>query len=125
MMKRLVLAAVLLALTGCDSAVKDAESLAASQLRDPSSAQFRNVERVVQPDGRVSVCGEINGKNAYGGYAGFTRFVVDGTTVLIEPSEVIISDADNLSANTEFLHLHTEVCVKAKTTALEAEMAKS
>lgn len=123
-MKRLVLGALVLWLAGCDSTIKDAEGLAASQLRDPSSAQFRNVEKVVQPDGRTGVCGEINGKNAYGGYAGFTRFVVHGTRVLIEPSEVIISDADNLSANTEFLRLHTEVCLKAKTAALEAEMAR-
>lgn len=124
-MKRLVLGAFLLGLVSCDSTIKDAEQLAASELRDPSSAQFRNVEKIVQPDGGTGVCGEINGKNAYGGYAGFTRFVVDGSRVLIEPSEVIITDADNLSANTEFLRLHTRVCLEAKSAALQAEMAKS
>lgn len=99
--------------------------MAASALRDPSSAQFRNVEKIDQPEGGVAVCGEINGKNAYGGYAGFTRFAVHGPRVLIEPSEVIFTDGDSLAASTEFLRLHTRVCLEAKRAALEAELARS
>lgn len=56
------------------------KKLAASQLRDPSSAQFRNIAN----DG-LFVCGEINGKNGYGAYAGFTRFYGDQTMVSIDP----------------------------------------
>lgn len=43
----------------------------ANLLNDPESAQFRNV-RLVEGG---TVCGEINGKNAYGAYIGFTPFV--------------------------------------------------
>ncbi|MFC0634344.1 hypothetical protein [Brevundimonas balnearis] len=90
-----------------------AEATVAAQLRDPSSAQFRAVEVIEQPDGRSVVCGEVNGKNAYGGYAGFTRFVVDGARVELEPSEVVLTN-DGLAASTNFLRLHTEACVRAK-----------
>ena len=46
----------------------------ADSLKDPSSAQFRNVRLVEYLDG-VVVCGDVNGKNSYGGYVGFTNFV--------------------------------------------------
>lgn len=104
------LAALTVALAGCGptkeqqailtKAAKQAESDAAREkedgplkaealkkigdaLKDPSSAQFRNVEvrRIRIPataafkaTETVAVCGEVNGKNGYGGYAGFTPF---------------------------------------------------
>lgn len=47
-------------------------------LKDPSSAQFRNVRAadVTLQDGKKErrVCGEINGKNSYGAYVGFEWF---------------------------------------------------
>jgi len=49
------------------------ESLTRS-LKDPGSAQFRNVRLVDFDEGKV-ICGEINAKNSYGGYVGFKRFV--------------------------------------------------
>ncbi|MBR9820731.1 MAG: hypothetical protein GYB51_06995 [Rhodobacteraceae bacterium] len=45
----------------------------ADLLRDPSSAQIRDVFRV-RLDSTTMVCGQVNGKNAYGGYAGFSTF---------------------------------------------------
>ncbi|TCP43948.1 hypothetical protein [Rhodovulum marinum] len=52
---------------------------------DPNSAQFRNlrVVDVTLANGQHErrVCGEVNGKNAMGGYVGFSMFggvVVDG-----------------------------------------------
>ena len=41
------------------------------QLRDPDSVQFR-AEKLTRAGW---LCGELNGKNAYGAYAGFKRFV--------------------------------------------------
>jgi hypothetical protein len=41
-----------------------------ANLKDPSSAQFRNVVQ----NGDM-ICGEVNGKNGFGGYSGFERFV--------------------------------------------------
>lgn len=42
-------------------------------LRDPSSANFRNIKEVTHFD-RQFVCGEVNGKNIYGAYVGFQWF---------------------------------------------------
>lgn len=60
------------------------EKLAADSVSDPSTAQFRNV--IVSGTDDPTVCGEINTKNAYGAYAGFTRFFSDGVVLaFIEP----------------------------------------
>lgn len=47
-----------------------------NRLKDPASAQFRDVRLVEFSFGQV-VCGEVNAKNAFGGYVGFTPFVSD------------------------------------------------
>ena len=43
-------------------------------LKDPSSAQFRNVKYGKGVPGAWPMCGEFNAKNSYGGYVGFQRF---------------------------------------------------
>ncbi len=45
-----------------------------AELRDPTSAQFRNVRRITLENGTSVFCGEVNGRNGFGGYAGFVRF---------------------------------------------------
>lgn len=60
-----------------------------NQLKDPDSAKFRNIS----VKDKTLVCGEVNAKNSYGGYTGFTFFyshisAVDGTL------ETIIRDSD-------------------------------
>ena len=54
------------------------ETAAANAMRDPASAQFRNIraaEIVIndQPPA-IHVCGELNARNGFGGYAGFKTF---------------------------------------------------
>lgn len=68
----------LIALSACnkipgttENTVAKGKQAAAALLKDPSSAQFRNVQVV-----EGAVCGEINGKNGYGAYTGFSRFLV-------------------------------------------------
>lgn len=51
--------------------------LAGNDLRDPLSAQYRNIRPA--PKHQNMVCGEMNAKNAYGGYVGFVPFYVDLT----------------------------------------------
>lgn len=67
------------AIVGCggDTAIVNAEEAMRSKLRDPGSAQFRNVERCGA--GEI-VHGEVNGKNSYGAYTGFTKFYSDGVS---------------------------------------------
>lgn len=47
----------------------------ADRFKDPSSLQVRHLAAARSlKDGRVWVCGEVNGKNSFGGYVGFEPF---------------------------------------------------
>lgn len=62
-----------------EQSVNKAKEAVSNSLKDPGSAQFRNV-RI----GRGSVvCGDVNGKNSYGGYVGFRPFAAgtDGASL--------------------------------------------
>jgi hypothetical protein len=45
------------------------------KLRDPGSAEFRKLIAYEPGEGALVVCGEVNAKNGFGGYAGFEPFV--------------------------------------------------
>ncbi|MHA6827401.1 hypothetical protein ACQUJV_14410 [Ralstonia pseudosolanacearum] len=45
------------------------------RLRDPDSAEFRNTKYGPDILNRKALCGEVNAKNGFGGYAGFKRFI--------------------------------------------------
>jgi hypothetical protein len=47
-------------------------------LKDPDSAQFRKTYLSKIESGGSAICGEVNSKNSYGGYAGFQRFISSG-----------------------------------------------
>lgn len=68
-----VLAVAIAACGGCQPQPVDVEALvkadAVARLKDPESAQFRNVRTV-----HGIVCGELNAKNSFGGYVGFEPF---------------------------------------------------
>jgi hypothetical protein len=52
----------------------NAQRTVAARLIDPESVLFREVRR-----GQDAICGEFNGKNRFGGYTGFGRFIVTGS----------------------------------------------
>lgn len=52
-------------------------------LFDPDAAQFRNEETSSSGD----VCGEVNSKNRFGAYVGFSRYVYTGSSGLVGVSE--------------------------------------
>ena len=84
----LVLYAWLIALPGCGPSVeetrlREAEGLVARSMRDPTSAQFRNM--MVFASG--AVCGEVNAKNGFGGYVGFDPFIVTSAERVYVASE--------------------------------------
>lgn len=60
--------------------IDQAKARIANLLKDPSSAQFKNVTYAPPPEGAKSgtVCGWVNAKNSYGGYVGFKPFYVSG-----------------------------------------------
>lgn len=91
-MRKSVICCVLTLLTITTAQADDKRSIATaraavlSALKDPSSARFEG--EIVYP---AAVCGLVNAKNAYGGYAGSTvflfvlatrevRFLTDGAT---------------------------------------------
>jgi hypothetical protein len=53
--------------------VDKAKSNLVQTFKDPQSAQFQGLFISQYGDVRV-LCGEVNGKNSYGGYVGFRRF---------------------------------------------------
>lgn len=81
--KRLIVAIVAIValgvvLTGCTpSAVDKAKAAVAEKLRDPDSAKFRNVVSGTNSEGLDAVCGEVNGKNTFGAYSGYERFMTN------------------------------------------------
>jgi hypothetical protein len=56
-----------------------------NRLKDPESAQFRNVF-ISSISGKRVVCGEVNARNSYGGLMGFERFVAAPVIQVTESS---------------------------------------
>jgi hypothetical protein len=78
-----------------------------SRLKDPDSAEFRNVGYYSGgEEGASAVCGEVNAKNSFGGFTGFERFVALGKDIAFLESDV---------APSEFAKVWQGVCVKADT----------
>ena len=67
-----------------------AETIVAAQrairtsLKDPDSAQFKDVYANYTEKFQVVACGRVNSKNSLGGYTGFKRFVSNGKSAIIE-----------------------------------------
>lgn len=53
-------------------------------LKDPDSAQFKQVYANYTEGYDVVACGQVNSKNSLGGYTGFKRFVSNGKSAIIE-----------------------------------------
>ena len=49
-------------------------AIIAGGMKDPASAQFREGRSYVLNNGDRVFCGEVNAKNSYGGYTGFTPY---------------------------------------------------
>ena len=53
-----------------------------ARLKDPDSAEFRKVFFNAYKDTTPVVCGEVNGKNSFGGYSGYQHFLASGETLV-------------------------------------------
>ncbi len=51
-------------------------------LKDPGSAEFREVYFHRGDEGIPMVCGQVNSKNGFGGYVGYQYFISAGNPVL-------------------------------------------
>lgn len=55
-----------------------------SQLKDSSSAEFKEIGVYQSDDGSLTACGNVNGKNSFGAMAGYKRFFYKNGVVVIE-----------------------------------------
>jgi len=63
------------ALAGCgDKEIETVKSDVTNNLKDPQSAQFKDVKKYSEG----VICGSVNAKNAMGGYVGFSPFIFNG-----------------------------------------------
>lgn len=85
MKKIIALIIIGVSLAGCKPSEKKALELSEKEitinLKDPDSAKFRFVRLAKLEDAKDKstnsiVCGQINSKNGFGAYTGFTRFIV-------------------------------------------------
>jgi hypothetical protein len=74
-----------------EKAIEQAQIALANSMKDPSSTQFRNVRLVKYLEGNV-ICGEVNGKNSYGGYVGFTPFVASTSSAVLYDNDAKYPD---------------------------------
>lgn len=68
---------------GAETVVAAKRAVRAS-LKDPDSAQFKDVYANYTEKFGVVACGQVNAKNSLGGYTGFKRFVSGGKSVILE-----------------------------------------
>ena len=77
----MTMAGVVQAQQDCSPVVEAIQKSIAPALKDPGSIQLRNIKyyQYVDEKGEDSfiAMGEINGKNSYGGYVGFTPFGIN------------------------------------------------
>jgi hypothetical protein len=68
-----------------EEGVHAAATFFAASLREPSSATFRHVFIGKRPPPtktlKIIVCGEVNARNAFGGFTGYQAFIVSGGSV--------------------------------------------
>lgn len=59
-------------------------------LKDPESAEFKDVFANYTEEFGVVACGYVNAKNALGGYTGYKAFVSAGKSVIMEGRDDIV-----------------------------------
>lgn len=55
-----------------------------AELKDPDSAEFKDVSANYTEKFGIVACGLVNARNELGGYTGFRRFVSSGESVILE-----------------------------------------
>lgn len=71
--------------------IAQAQQATKARLKDPDSAEFRNIYVSVSNGERI-VCGEVNSKNSFGGYSGFQSFVGGASFILLKEDGKIFED---------------------------------
>lgn len=70
--------------------IKEGVATMKNTLKDPFSAQTRNVFVRKFSDGLI-VCGEVNAKNGMGAYTGYTKFAAGSTQAFFETNNTAVA----------------------------------
>ncbi len=65
-----------------DQAIEAAKAIVVHDFKDPESARFRKIELRDFQGGKL-VCGEVNGKNSYGAYVGYRKFLASNLHMML------------------------------------------
>jgi hypothetical protein len=69
--------------------VRRAKEKVTLRLKDPESARFADMHfATFKKNGELSVCGQVNAKNSYGGYTGFEKFAY-----IVDKGELLMSNS--------------------------------
>ena len=67
--------------------IEEAKANVVDRLKDPNSAQFKDLAIYETEKGVIIVCGKVNAKNSMGGYTGFKTFTYrDGNAGIVDVS---------------------------------------
>ena len=91
-----------------DDRVSLARRVVLANLRDADSAKFRNLRMVTTFMG-TAVCGEVNARNAMGGYVGFTEFATANDVLFLAGGDAL----DDLAARQQ-IHYSCGYAVSAQ-----------
>ena len=70
-------------------------------MKEPGTASFGTLNAVKMRQGKIVVCGEVNGRNSAGAYPGMALFVGVMVGMPIAPEFIVIRIAQNGSARAE------------------------
>jgi len=76
-------------------------SAVTAKLKDPDCAKFGDMQAGVTSTWAISVCGQVNSKNSFGGYVGMTPFYAVITDGKISPSGVGIAGGTGTYSNVD------------------------
>ena len=108
LLRRLALSLPFVVLSSCgDPFASTVETAVAHELKDPESAQFRDVD--YYPDAKLA-CGDVNAKNSYGAKAGYSGFIYDSGIVEFEGGHGYLT---GLEKCTEQIRKHTAEIMKS------------
>jgi hypothetical protein len=71
-----------------DPRIEAAKTVVRDRLKDPDSAQFKNVVVIQNSVGETTICGLYNARNSFGGYIGFKQFGVSGNKFIDSSTEL-------------------------------------
>lgn len=75
-----------------DSLVLKSKAILVKDYLDPAAAQFSNLVFVIntRKEKTMTLCGSVNGKNAYGGYVGPKMFYVQWSEMELDQPKIVV-----------------------------------